>query len=157
MEGLNESLAGASQIQWVGTFGEMTTGNHRCCQAMRARYHARRSDEEEGNEGQVLSRVHRYRERDRKLVARKKEKFLQEHPRLVCQACGFNFQVQYGERGKDYIECHHTKPVSELSVGETTKLSDLILLCSNCHRIVHRRKPWLSIDELKQLIRNHGN
>ena len=50
VEGLNESLAGASQIQWVGTFGEMTTGNHRYCQAMRARYHARRSDEEEGNE-----------------------------------------------------------------------------------------------------------
>ncbi len=114
-------------------------------------------DEEEGNEGQVLSRVHRYRERDRKLVAKKKEKFLKEHPRLVCQACGFNFEVQYGERGKDYIECHHTKPVSELSFGETTKLSDLILLCSNCHRIVHRRKPWLSIEELKQLIRKHGN
>ena len=113
-------------------------------------------DEEEGNEGQILSRVHRYRERDRTLVSKKKLKFLQENPKLFCQGCGFDFQNKYGDRGKDFIECHHTKPVSELSVGETTKLVDLVLLCSNCHRIVHRKKPWLTIDELKQLIVTNG-
>lgn len=112
-------------------------------------------DEEEGNEGQVLSRVHKYRERDRTLVSKKKTKFLKEHTRLFCQGCGFDFELRYGDRGKDYIECHHTKAVSELSVGETTKLSDLVLLCSNCHRMVHRRKPWLSIDELKQMVKSH--
>ncbi len=112
-------------------------------------------DEEEGNEGQVLSRVHRYRERDRTLVSKKKTKFLSENPRLICQGCGFDFEKIYGLRGKDYIECHHTKPVSELEVGETTKLSDLVLLCSNCHRIVHRKKPWLNIEELKQLIQKN--
>ena len=113
-------------------------------------------DEEEGNEGQILSRVHRYRERDRTLVSKKKLKFLQENPKLFCQGCGFDFQNKYGDRGKDFIECHHTKPVSELSVGETTKLVDLVLLCSNCHRIVHRKKPWLTIDELKLLIVTNG-
>ena len=113
-------------------------------------------DEEEGNEGQILSRVHRYRERDRTLVSKKKLKFLQENPKLFCQGCGFDFQNKYGDRGKDFIECHHTKPVSELSVGETTKLVDLVLLCSNCHRIVHRKKPWLTIDELKQLVVING-
>lgn len=113
-------------------------------------------DEEEGNEGQILSRVHRYRERDRTLVSKKKIKFLQENPKLFCQGCGFDFQNKYGDRGKDFIECHHTKPVSELSVGETTKLVDLVLLCSNCHRIVHRKKPWLTIDELKLLVVTNG-
>ena len=113
-------------------------------------------DEEEGNEGQILSRVHRYRERDRTLVAKKKAKFLQEQTRLVCQGCGFSFEKQYGSRGKNFIECHHTKPVSELAVGETTKLSDLVLLCSNCHRMVHRSKPWLTFDELKKLVLQHG-
>ena len=113
-------------------------------------------DEEEGNEGQILSRVHRYRERDRTLVSKKKLKFLQENPKLFCQGCGFDFQNKYGDRGKDFIECHHTKPVSELSVGETTKLVDLVLLCSNCHRIVHRKKPWLTIDELKLLVVTNG-
>lgn len=113
-------------------------------------------DEEEGNEGQVLSRVHRYRERDRSLITKKKAKFLQSNPSLYCEGCGFDFSVKYGDRGRDFIECHHTKPVSELTVGETTKLSDLVLLCSNCHRIVHRKKPWLSIDELKQLVNQDG-
>jgi 5-methylcytosine-specific restriction protein A len=112
-------------------------------------------EEEEGNEGQILSRVHRYRERDRTLVSKKKNKFLQENPKLFCQGCGFDFQKKYGDRGKDFIECHHTKPVSELAVGETTKLADLVLLCSNCHRIVHRKKPWLTIAELKELVQTH--
>jgi 5-methylcytosine-specific restriction protein A len=115
------------------------------------------SEDEEGNEGQILSRVHRYRERDKTLVSKKKVKFLQENLKLFCEGCGFNFENKYGERGKDCIECHHTKPVSELTVGETTKLSELVLLCSNCHRIVHRKKPWLSITELKELINKHGN
>lgn len=109
-------------------------------------------DEEEGNEGQLLSRVHRYRERDRTLVKKKKDKFLTEHSRLHCQACGFDFESFYGERGRDFIECHHTKPVSELDADGKTKLSDLVLLCSNCHRVVHRKKPWLTFEELKQHI-----
>jgi len=113
------------------------------------------SDDEEGNEGQVLSRVHMYRERDKNLVSKKKLKVLQSNKNLLCEGCGFDFQEKYGLRGKDYIECHHIKPISELVVGETTKLSDLALLCSNCHRIVHRKKPWLSISELKELIKNN--
>jgi 5-methylcytosine-specific restriction protein A len=109
-------------------------------------------DEEEGNEGRVLSRIHKYRERDRNLVSKKKMKFLQENKKLFCQSCGFDFQEKYGDRGKDYIECHHTKPVSELKVGEPTKLNELVLLCSNCHRIVHRKKPWLTIEELRKIV-----
>lgn len=105
-------------------------------------------DEEEGNEGQLLSRVHRYRERDRSLVQKKKQKFLLLNPKIQCEACGFDFEQTYGDRGANFIECHHTKPVSELEANGKTKVSDLILLCSNCHRMIHRRKPWLSIDEL---------
>ncbi len=110
-------------------------------------------EEEEGNEGQVLSRMHRYRERDRKLVITKKNKFLKENSKLHCEACGFDFRQRYGERGADFIECHHTKPVSELETNGKTKISDLVLLCSNCHRIVHRKKPWLSFEELVAQIR----
>ena len=110
-------------------------------------------EEEEGNEGQVLSRIHRYRERNQKLVAKKKTKFLSENSKLHCEACGFDFKERYGERGADFIECHHTKPVSELETNGKTKISDLVLLCSNCHRIVHRKKPWLSFDELVAQIK----
>lgn len=112
------------------------------------------NDEYEGEEGQVLTRVHRYRERDNKLVKRKKEMTLKEHQALVCDVCGFNFESFYGDRGRGYIECHHTKPLSELSPqGERTQVSDLSLVCSNCHRIIHRGKPWLLIDELRGLAK----
>ena len=57
-----------------------------------------------------------------------------------------------GDRGKNYIECHHNTPVSGLNEGDVTKLSDLTLLCSNCHRIIHRKKPWLTIDELREIF-----
>ena len=105
-------------------------------------------EEIEGNEGQLLSRVHRYRERDASLVRKKKERFLREHGRLFCESCNFDFTHQYGEHGEGFIECHHTKPVSELDAGMTTKISDLVMLCSNCHRMIHRSRPWLSLNEL---------
>ena len=41
------------------------------------------------------------------------------------------------------------------SPDEKTKLEDLVLLCSNCHRMVHRSKPWLSIEGLKRIIKIH--
>jgi 5-methylcytosine-specific restriction protein A len=112
-------------------------------------------DEEEGNEGQILSRIHRYRERSRDLVDRKKSQFFGDHGSLHCEACGFDFLKIYGERGNGFIECHHTKPVSQLEEDGKTKVSDLVVLCSNCHRMVHRKKPWLKMDELKELIQLH--
>ena len=109
-------------------------------------------DDEDGEEGQVLSRVHRYRERNPKLVRRKKEKVLQETGSLSCEVCGFDFEETYGNHGNGFIECHHTKPVSELKEGEKTKLSDLSLVCSNCHRMIHRTRPWLSVDDLRSKL-----
>lgn len=109
-------------------------------------------DEEEGEEGQILTRTHRYRERNTKLVKRKKHSVLQENGTLSCEVCGFDFSAAYGERGDGFIECHHTKPVSELRDGETTKINDLALVCANCHRMIHRRKPWLSVEELSGLL-----
>lgn len=110
-------------------------------------------DEQEAEEGKILTRTHRYRERNTKLVKRKKETVLREKGVLSCEVCGFNFSKIYGKHGEGFIECHHTKPVSELRNGDTTKISDLALVCSNCHRMIHRRRPWLSINGLRQLLK----
>jgi 5-methylcytosine-specific restriction protein A len=108
---------------------------------------------EEAEEGKVLTRLHRSRERDRRIVKLRKDKALREHGTLHCEACGFNFSSQYGKRGSGFIECHHTKPVSMLKPGEKTKLVELALLCANCHRMVHVRRPWMTVDELRELLR----
>jgi len=46
----------------------------------------------------------------------------------------------YGSFGVDFIEMHHEEPLS-LSRGPTPRrLTDLVPVCSNCHRILHRRR-----------------
>ena len=113
-------------------------------------------EEEDAEEGRLLSRVHRFRERDPSIVGRKKRRALQQEESLTCEGCNFDFERVYGDRGCGFIECHHTRPLSELSPeGETTKLSDLSLVCSNCHRMIHKSKPWLSISQLQSLVVSH--
>jgi len=48
--------------------------------------------------------------------------------------------------GRGFIQAHHTIPVSELRKESKTKVRDIALVCSNCHRMLHRRRPWLRID-----------
>lgn len=73
---------------------------------------------------------------------------------LNCYVCDFNFEAVYGERGKDFIEIHHIKPLSTLlEVMEVNPEIDLVPLCSNCHRMIHRRKEdVLSVEELKSIL-----
>ncbi len=110
---------------------------------------------EEAEEGRVLTRAHLVRERSRKLVDAKKAASLVSAGKLLCEACGFDFRVTYGERGEGFIEVHHAVPVHQLLPGATTKLADLHLLCANCHRMVHARRPWLTLEQLKACI-GHG-
>ena len=110
------------------------------------------SDEEEGEEGQVLTRTHRYRERDTRLVKRKKNRVLRRTGKLRCEVCCFDFSAVYGDRGDGFIECHHTRPLSELQPGQRTALSELALVCSNCHRMIHRKRPWLSVAQLREVV-----
>ncbi|WP_276208284.1 HNH endonuclease [Gracilibacillus sp. YIM 98692] len=78
---------------------------------------------------------------------------MDKHGRLICEVCEFDFMERYGEIGDGYIEGHHTKPISEMSENEQTKVEDIALVCANCHRMLHRKRPWLSITELKNLIK----
>lgn len=74
---------------------------------------------------------------------------------LTCFGCGFNFEEVYGERGRGFIEIHHQIPLHSLDEQvEINPNKDLIPLCSNCHRIVHRDKNnVLTLNELKRIIR----
>ncbi|MGN7178156.1 HNH endonuclease [Cytobacillus sp. SAFR-174] len=74
----------------------------------------------------------------------------------ICKVCGFNFEKVYGERGRDFIEIHHLKPLSTIQEEVVINPeSDLVPVCSNCHRMIHREKDnVLTIEELRQLIKN---
>src|SRR5262249_20766123 len=88
-------------------------------------------EEIEAEEGRLLTRLHRTRERNRKIVAARKAAMMKKAGVVACEVCAFDFGRVYGKRGHGFIECHHTRPVQSLKPGEKTRLSDLALLCAN--------------------------
>ena len=114
-------------------------------------------EEEEGDisvveEGAVIYKLHKYRERDVSIVAKKKNIVFEQYGKLLCEACEFDFNVQYGDLGYKFIECHHRTPLAEFTSISKTTISDLALVCSNCHRMLHRSIGNISVETLKHMI-----
>lgn len=104
-------------------------------------------------EGKEYFKLHRKRERNKKLIQKAKEQHLKNDPSLSCQVCDFSFINFYGQVGKGFIEAHHIIPISKLNKETKTKVEDVVLVCSNCHRMLHRRKAEKnSIKKLRKLI-----
>lgn len=106
-------------------------------------------------EGRLLLARHLKRERNRGLRNRKVESVKKAGLPVACKVCSFDFGNTYGQRGQDYIEVHHVLPL-HASGPTTTRLSDLALLCANCHRMIHRGDPWLTPQELELLVSSNA-
>lgn len=107
---------------------------------------------QEGNPRLV---AHLRRERNAAIVKAKKAVVLKATGKLCCQVCGFDFKDFYGELGEGFCEVHHLQPLSKADGSVKTALKDLAIICSNCHRIIHRSDPMPSIEKLsKSLLRN---
>ena len=104
-------------------------------------------------EGKKAYAKHARYERNQGIVRLAKDRFKAANDALFCEVCGFSFDT-YGERGKDYIEAHHDVPVSDLGDDGNSKIDDIKMVCVNCHRILHRKRPWLKVDELKSLLQS---
>ena len=102
------------------------------------------------DEGRLLVRRHVARERNQRLRRRKIQALIQIGQPLACEACRFDFGEMYGQRGSGYIECHHVLPLHMTDIRRN-RLSDLALLCANCHRMIHR-PPWMTPAELRAVI-----
>lgn len=113
-------------------------------------------DDIKGQEGRVLTRLHSYRERDRTLVKKAKALFKQRNGKLYCECCGFDPEPFYGDRGQDRIQAHHRRPVEELLPDSVTKAEDLAMVCANCHDVIHSKRPWLGVEELRGLLLARG-
>ena len=74
-----------------------------------------------------------------------------KHYGYSCFVCGFNFEKNYGEIGRNFIHVHHLTPLHEITNEyEVNPIKDLRPVCPNCHAMLHRRKDCLSISELKE-------
>jgi predicted restriction endonuclease len=79
-----------------------------------------------------------------------------EHYGYLCYVCGFDFQHKYGKLGYQFIHVHHKVALSEIREEYVVDpIQDLIPICPNCHSIIHRTKPALSIEELKSMLKEN--
>jgi len=108
-------------------------------------------DDKSFSEGRLKLKTHIVRERNHQVITLAKKRYLSKHGCLKCEICGFDFKQHYGDIGEGFIEGHHIKPVSQIQPGEKTKIDDIVLLCSNCHSMIHRTKNWVTKDELGNL------
>jgi len=70
-----------------------------------------------------------------------------------CLACGFDFKQIYGDLGRDFIIVHHVVPVSQIGPGYLIDPArDLVTLCANCHAMIHRSNPPLSLIQLRGIV-----
>ena len=95
--------------------------------------------DQEWVEGHQKLVTHLRRERGKGLAQAKKARFKFKHGRLFCERCKLDPAEVYGPSISDAcIEVHHKLPVASMVPGHITRLEDLVCLCANCHRIIHR-------------------
>jgi predicted HNH restriction endonuclease len=101
-------------------------------------------------EEQARYLLHKRIERNPKAAAAAKK-----HHGCKCQGCGLKFEEKYGEIGAGFIEVHHRRPLSTLKKGQTVKYNvakDFAVLCSNCHRMIHRTADPSDLDGFRELL-----
>ncbi|MDR3572180.1 MAG: winged helix-turn-helix domain-containing protein [Candidatus Pacebacteria bacterium] len=106
---------------------------------------------EKVEEGRRLLRYHYVRERNPKIIHMAKQIALKKYGELRCEVCKFSFKEKYGKRTETYIEGHHRLSVRDMGQGHKTAVEDIALLCSNCHRAIHAKYPYISVEELKAI------
>ena len=100
-----------------------------------------------GEEDLTKLREHKRIERNRELATQAKR-----INGYVCKACGFSFEKKYGPLGYEFIEAHHLTPLGSLK-GQKIQLDpakDFTVLCSNCHRMIHKTQYVSDIEEFRR-------
>ena len=84
-------------------------------------------------ENRQVVRQHLDREQSRPLAEQCKKR-----DNYRCQVCEMMFREVYGDIGKAFAEAHHIIPLNRLANTVEASLSDLVTVCANCHRMLHK-------------------
>jgi 5-methylcytosine-specific restriction protein A len=106
--------------------------------------------EDEVLEGRLIYRLHRRREREPALRARKVATIRATGATPTCEVCGLDPGSVFGDGMDQVLEVHHLRP---LRLGaRATRLSDLAVVCANCHRALHARGLLVPIEQLRKAL-----
>lgn len=110
-------------------------------------------------EGKRKLASHMIYERNHPFIKKIKENAFKNNLMLNCEVCKFSFYKEYGDIGKGFIEAHHITPLSKSRETKVTK-NDIALLCSNCHKMIHKtisdnkENSIMSLEEFKKAYNN---
>lgn len=109
-------------------------------------------------EGQFTTRMHKTRERSRRIRKRLLKSKRKSGP-LSCDLCGAQSPTADTRYEDAMFEGHHIVPIAQ-SFTRETRLKDMALLCANCHRLIHRviskEKKWLGVAEVRAHLKTLG-
>jgi 5-methylcytosine-specific restriction enzyme A len=67
-----------------------------------------------------------------------------------CKVCDLDFAERYGDIGRGFIHVHHLIPLADIGEKyEIDPLNDLIPVCPNCHAMLHKRIPPVTVEALR--------
>lgn len=113
------------------------------------------SNREEDEDGVILyedrTKVRLHKSTERNQTLSRKVKAVKG---MICEACGFEYGHKYQNLDTDYIEAHHLTPFSQLEAKKIpmNPKEDFAVLCSNCHRMIHRSN---FISDIQLFKKNH--
>lgn len=76
-----------------------------------------------------------------------------DHWGRACTVCEMEFGARYGSLVEGYIHVHHLVPLGEVpGPRDVDPIEDLRPVCPNCHAVIHKTDPPLTIDEARELL-----
>jgi 5-methylcytosine-specific restriction endonuclease McrA len=107
-----------------------------------------------GLEGEVRRRMVLHRTREGRLRDARISLIQEQTGALACEVtgCGFDFYKAYGELGENYAQVHHIRPLSERNGVSKTRVSDLRVVCANCHAMIHLGGKSRSLSQIARAL-----
>jgi predicted HNH restriction endonuclease len=80
---------------------------------------------------------------------------IERKPELISafKLCTFYLRDDTGPSVRRLSSVTTSAPVAQMRPGEQTKSSDLRAVCSNCRRMLHRASPMLTVERLREMIK----
>jgi predicted HNH restriction endonuclease len=108
-----------------------------------------------GLEGELRRRMMTHRKREGWLRDARIALVKNRTGSLACEVkgCGFDYGTTYGELGENYAQVHHLRPLSDRAVPSKTRVSDLRVVCANCHAMIHLGGKSRSLRKISGALR----
>jgi len=77
-----------------------------------------------------------------------------ERAKGSCEGCGINFHRKAGGLGRNCLVVHHKRQLRDTDQPRETKLSELAVVCANCHMMIHSNPDRaLTLAQLRKRMR----